>query len=85
MDVLQLGQDIARWSRDGKDQWRIGVMGGAGHSKTSANVRNKSAKAYGKVNGYSAGIYGTWFTHAEQKPGFICGYLVAAGLVPQYY
>lgn len=69
MDLVQFGQDLARWSANGSDRWHIGVMGGLGDSKTDASAHNNTANAYGKVSGYSVGAYGTWFANAAQNRG----------------
>jgi outer membrane autotransporter protein len=69
MEVVHLGHDIARWSSNEQDQWHIGLLGGAGYSKTQATARNNPAKAYGKVKGYGLGLYGSWFANAQHNQG----------------
>lgn len=68
--VLQVGSDIARWSSNGLNRYHLGIMGGYAfnHSKTNSNITNYSSK--GEVEGYSLGMYGTWYANRENKSGF---------------
>lgn len=67
--VLQLGGDIAQWSNTGLDRLHLGVMAGYGHnnSHTESKVTNYASK--GKVDGYSVGVYGTWYANSADKTG----------------
>jgi len=67
--VVMLGGEVAQWSRDGLDRGHIGIMGGYGNnqSKTRSGVTGYSSK--GQVNGYSVGLYGTWFANDADKTG----------------
>lgn len=67
--VVQLGGDIAQWSSDGLDRGHLGLMAGYGnnHNNTHSSVTGYSSK--GSINGYSAGIYGTWFANDVDKAG----------------
>ncbi|WP_051323587.1 autotransporter outer membrane beta-barrel domain-containing protein [Budvicia aquatica] len=67
--VLQLGGDIAQWSNNGLDRVHLGVMAGYGsnNSKTQSNVTGYASK--GNVNGYSVGVYGTWYGNQADKTG----------------
>lgn len=67
--VVMLGGDVAQWSRDGLDRGHLGIMGGYGNnqSKTRSSVTGYSAK--GQVNGYSIGLYGTWYANDADKTG----------------
>ncbi|QIQ20897.1 autotransporter outer membrane beta-barrel domain-containing protein [Zophobihabitans entericus] len=67
--VVQLGGDIAQWSNDGLDRWHLGMMFGYANnqSKTYSKVTNFAST--GKVFGYSAGLYGTWYANEEDKTG----------------
>ncbi|SUB81625.1 Outer membrane protein IcsA autotransporter precursor [Pragia fontium] len=67
-DILQLGGDLARWS-NGDSRYHLGVMAGIGHAKTDVNSNVLSYKAKGDVDGYSAGLYGTWYQSASQPTG----------------
>ncbi|WP_319004394.1 autotransporter outer membrane beta-barrel domain-containing protein [Yersinia massiliensis] len=67
--VVQLGGDIAQWSHDGQDRFHLGVMGGYANSKsrTGASLSGYSARA--SVDGYSTGVYGTWYANEADKSG----------------
>ncbi|MCU6420513.1 autotransporter outer membrane beta-barrel domain-containing protein [Klebsiella aerogenes] len=67
--VAQLGGDIAQWSSDGSDRFHLGIM--AGYANQHSNTRNhrNGYSADGSVNGYSTGLYGTWFQDNEEKTG----------------
>jgi autotransporter family porin len=62
--VMQLGGDIAQW-----DHLHLGVMVGYGssHSNTVSQVSGYSAKA--SVEGYSSGLYGTWYANEVDRSG----------------
>ncbi|PHI32740.1 type V secretion protein A [Budvicia aquatica] len=67
--VLQLGGDIVQWSNNDLDRLHLGVMAGYGsnNSKTQSKVTDYASK--GKVDGYSAGVYGTWYANETDKTG----------------
>lgn len=67
--VVMLGGDVAQWSNDGLDRGHLGVMGGYGNnqSNTRSSVTGYSSK--GQVNGYSVGLYGTWYANDADKTG----------------
>ncbi|HFZ0820225.1 TPA: autotransporter outer membrane beta-barrel domain-containing protein [Enterobacter cloacae] len=67
--VVMLGGDVAQWSSDGLDRGHLGIMGGYGNnqSNTRSSVTGYSAK--GQVNGYSVGLYGTWYANYADKTG----------------
>ncbi|WP_186376495.1 autotransporter outer membrane beta-barrel domain-containing protein [Yersinia alsatica] len=67
--VVQLGGDVLRWNSNDQDLWRLGLMAGYGnsHSTTTSNARGHNAKS--KVDGYSVGIYGTWFANMAEQTG----------------
>lgn len=67
--VAQIGGDIAQWSSDGLNRGHVGVMTGYAnsHSNTHSSVTGYDSK--GSVNGYSVGVYGTWFANEEDKSG----------------
>lgn len=64
-----LGGDIAQWSSNGLNRGHLGIMGGYGnnHSHTRSSTTGYSSK--GEVNGYSAGLYGTWYANDAEKTG----------------
>lgn len=67
--VVQLGGDVASWSSDDADRFHIGVMGG--YANQHANTRNHHTgySADSSIDGYSAGLYATWFQDNEDKTG----------------
>ena len=67
--VAQLGGDVVQWSSDGLNRGHLGLMTGYAnsHSKTHSSVTGYDSK--GSINGYSAGIYGTWFANETDKSG----------------
>lgn len=60
---------MAQWSTNGVNRGHLGVMGGYGnqHSSTRNSLTGYGAKA--SVEGYSTGIYGTWFQNETEKTG----------------
>ena len=67
--VMQIGGDVVQWSTDGLDRWHLGVMAGyaKNHSSTHSNISGYGSK--GSVDGYSSGIYGTWYANDAEKTG----------------
>lgn len=68
--VTQIGGDIAQWSTDNTDRWHLGVM--AGYAKQNSNTESRYShyKSRGSVEGYSAGLYGTWYANDVDKTGY---------------
>ncbi|MFS9380609.1 autotransporter outer membrane beta-barrel domain-containing protein [Citrobacter sp. ANG330] len=67
--VLQLGGDIAQWSADGLDRWHLGVMGGYANERSHTRSDRAGYGSDGRVSGYSAGLYGTWYQNDADKTG----------------
>ncbi|WP_054181315.1 autotransporter outer membrane beta-barrel domain-containing protein [Trabulsiella odontotermitis] len=67
--VLQLGGDIAQWSSDGLDRWHLGVMGGYANEHSNTRSGRAGYDSDGRVSGYSAGLYGTWYQNGADKTG----------------
>jgi len=67
--VLQIGSDISEWSKTGNDSYRLGVM--AGYANQHGNTVNNSSgnNAKSQINGYSTGVYGTFFQDEQDKNG----------------
>ncbi|WP_159567707.1 autotransporter outer membrane beta-barrel domain-containing protein [Budvicia diplopodorum] len=67
--VMQLGGDLAQWSTDGLDRWHAGAM--AGYAKNSSWTRSNRThySSTGQVDGYSVGLYGTWYANHADKTG----------------
>ena len=67
--VLQIGGDIAQWSSDGLDRWHLGVMGGYANEHSNTRSDRVGYGSDGRVSGYSAGLYGTWYQNDADKTG----------------
>ncbi|NUU68278.1 autotransporter outer membrane beta-barrel domain-containing protein [Enterobacteriaceae bacterium BIT-l23] len=67
--VMQLGGDIAQWGSDGQNRFHLGIMGGYANQKSNTHNSHSGYRADGSINGYSAGIYGTWFQNNEKNTG----------------
>lgn len=67
--VLQLGGDIAQWSTDGLDRWHLGVMGGYANAHSNTRSDRAGYGSDGRISGYSAGLYGTWYQNEADKTG----------------
>ncbi|MFA3779618.1 autotransporter outer membrane beta-barrel domain-containing protein [Yersinia sp. 1652 StPb PI] len=67
--VLQLGGDIAQWSDDNLNRWHLGAMAGYANQQSNTNSGVTSIGSKGKVDGYSAGLYGTWYDNDADKNG----------------
>ncbi|WP_145557110.1 autotransporter outer membrane beta-barrel domain-containing protein [Yersinia canariae] len=68
--VLQLGGDIAQWSNNELDRFHLGVMAGYGKSKNKTESRISGYNARSSVDGYSLGMYSTWFANKADKSGW---------------
>lgn len=67
--VMQIGGDIARWSASGLDRWHLGIMAGYGHASSNTRSSSTGYHSDGSVNGYSAGVYATWYANDESHQG----------------
>lgn len=67
--ILQIGGDVAQWSTDGLDRWHLGVMGGYANSQSRSKSNLTGYTSRGQVNGYSSGLYGTWYSNDADKSG----------------
>ncbi|WP_145601490.1 autotransporter outer membrane beta-barrel domain-containing protein [Yersinia frederiksenii] len=67
--VMQLGGDIAQWSHNGADRFHLGLMAGYGNSKSTSESRLSGYSARASVDGYSTGVYGTWYANSADKTG----------------
>ncbi|WP_404680448.1 autotransporter outer membrane beta-barrel domain-containing protein [Raoultella terrigena] len=71
--VLQIGGDIAQWSSNGDDLYHLGVMAGYANSKSNTISNANGYRADGSINGYSTGVYGTWYANKADKTGAYVG------------
>lgn len=67
--VMQMGGDIARWSGDGLDRGHLGVMAGYGHNSSNTRSSSTGYRSDGSVEGYSTGLYATWYANDETHQG----------------
>ncbi|MDN0092777.1 autotransporter outer membrane beta-barrel domain-containing protein [Yersinia rohdei] len=67
--VLQLGGDIAQWSSNTTDRFHLGLMAGYANSKSTTVSQITGYSAKGSVDGYSTGVYGTWYANEAEKSG----------------
>lgn len=67
--VVMLGGDVAQWSSDGLDRGHLGIMGGYGNNQSNTRSAVTGYSAKGQVNGYSVGLYGTWYANDANKTG----------------
>ncbi|MCX9001771.1 intestinal colonization autotransporter adhesin MisL [Citrobacter portucalensis] len=67
--VMQLGGDLAQWSRDGLDRWHLGAMAGYANSQNRTQSSLTGYHSRGQVTGYSVGLYGTWYANDADKTG----------------
>lgn len=68
--LLQGGAELARWSAfGGADRVHLGVMGSYVNSRSDASAQGNSAGARGKVDGFLAGVYATWYQNDENRLG----------------
>lgn len=67
--VLQMGGDIAQWSADGEERWHLGVMWGYANEHSNTRSNRVGYGSDGRISGYSAGLYSTWYQNAAEKTG----------------
>ena len=65
--VTQIGAGFVTLGDE--DQYNLGAMGGFAYydGKTRSNLTDRQSKI--KVDGYSLGLYGTWYAHPVEKRG----------------
>jgi autotransporter family porin len=67
--VLQLGGDLAQWSSNAQDRWHLGVMAGYANQHSNTQSNRVGYKSDGRISGYSAGLYATWYQNDADKTG----------------
>jgi outer membrane autotransporter protein len=67
--VMQLGGDVASWSSSGADRFHIGMMGGYANQHGNTRNHHSGYSADSSIDGYSAGLYATWFQDNEARTG----------------
>lgn len=66
--VLQLGSDLYRKETDNGD-WVFGVMAGYANGNSTTKSRITGYRSRGEIDGYSLGVYGTWYENKEDENG----------------
>lgn len=69
-NAYQAGVNIFKASSNGADQWVLGAMAGYGTGSNGSNSEISKKFSNGKLHGYSAGLYGTWFQRGHSNSGF---------------
>lgn len=67
--LVQLGGDIAQWSSNNTNRLHLGVMAGFGRSNNDTYAKLSGYSAKGHIDGYSVGLYGTWYDNDAEKSG----------------
>lgn len=67
--ILQLGSDLGQWTLNGADSVTLGAMAGYANDKSKTHSSLTGYGSRGNTNGYSAGLYGTWYADAQTKAG----------------
>lgn len=66
--VLQLGSDLYRKETDNGD-WVFGVMAGYANGNSTTRSRITGYRSRGEIDGYSLGVYGTWYENQDDENG----------------
>jgi len=66
--VLQLGSDLYRKQTDNGD-WVVGVMAGYANGNSTTKSRITGYRSRGEIDGYSLGVYGTWYENKDDENG----------------
>ncbi|WP_454669734.1 autotransporter outer membrane beta-barrel domain-containing protein [Achromobacter kerstersii] len=68
--LIQGGGDVAQWKLGKEDdRLHLGGMLGYGNARSSARAEGNPYKAVGRVEGYLAGIYATWYQNDADRLG----------------
>ena len=66
--VLQIGSDLYRKETDNGD-WVLGVMAGYANGNSTTKSRVTGYRSRGEIDGYSLGVYGTWYENKDDENG----------------
>ncbi len=66
--VLQLGSDLYRKQTDNGD-WVVGVLAGYANGNSTSKSRITGYRSRGEIDGYSLGVYGTWYENKDDENG----------------
>ncbi|HAL2064615.1 TPA: autotransporter outer membrane beta-barrel domain-containing protein [Escherichia coli] len=59
----------AQWSSNAQDRWHLGVMAGYANQHSNTQSNRVGYKSDGRISGYSAGLYATWYQNDANKTG----------------
>ena len=69
INMARLGGDLAQWSSNAQDRWHLGVMAGYANQHSNTQSNHVGYKSDGRISGYSAGLYATWYQNDANKTG----------------
>ena len=67
--VVHLGGELAQWSNSGDSRFHMGIMGAYGKTESHTTGSYTKSRSNGKVDGYGAGAYLTWFENESLPTG----------------
>ncbi|MBN3173927.1 autotransporter outer membrane beta-barrel domain-containing protein, partial [Pectobacterium brasiliense] len=67
--VMQLGGNVSTWESETAGRLSLGIMGGYAHQHSTTRNTLTGNEAKGSINGYSVGIYSTWYQNPTDKSG----------------
>jgi len=67
--TIIMGGDLATGMTQSEGTWRLGALAGFGNSKSITRSALSGADARGEINGYTTGLYGTWFASGSSERG----------------
>ncbi len=68
--VMSEGTNVlAQWSSNAQDRWHLGVMAGYANQHSNTQSNRVGYKSDGRISGYSAGLYATWYQNDANKTG----------------
>ncbi len=65
--VTQVGANILTFGEN--NEYNLGVMGGYAHYKSETKSQLTGRKSSNKIDGYSIGLYGTWYQNPVDQTG----------------
>ncbi|MGL5965692.1 MAG: autotransporter outer membrane beta-barrel domain-containing protein [Kluyvera sp.] len=67
--VVQLGDELIHGAFGDLDRWDVGIMAGYANQHANTDSSLTGYRSQSEINGYSTGLYGTWFENAQAKTG----------------
>ncbi|PHI28709.1 autotransporter outer membrane beta-barrel domain-containing protein [Budvicia aquatica] len=67
--IIHLGGELAQWSNSGDNRFHMGIMGAYGKTESHTTGSYTKTRSNGKVDGYGAGAYLTWFENESLPTG----------------